>query len=43
MHFIAMLAYQLPMPAVYDLTIVFVSMAIAITGAGTGLFIITNK
>lgn len=43
MHFIAMLAYQLPIPAVYDLTIVFVSMAIAITGAGAGLFIVTNK
>ncbi|PPS40995.1 EAL domain-containing protein [Chroococcidiopsis sp. TS-821] len=43
MHFIAMLAYQLPIPAVYDLTVVFVSMAIAITGAGAGLFIVTNK
>jgi NO-binding membrane sensor protein with MHYT domain len=43
MHFIAMLGYQLPIPTVYDLTIVFVSMAIAIAGSGGGLFAITHQ
>lgn len=43
MHFIAMLAYQLPIPTVYDLTIVFVSMAVAITGSGAGLFVISRQ
>lgn len=43
MHFIAMLGYQLPIPTVYDFTIVFVSMAIAIAGSGGGLFAITHQ
>lgn len=43
MHFIAMLGYQLPIPTVYDFTIVFVSMAIAIAGSGAGLFAITHQ
>jgi diguanylate cyclase (GGDEF)-like protein/PAS domain S-box-containing protein len=43
MHFIAMLAYQLPIPIVYDLTIVFVSMAVAIAGASAGLFVVSRK
>ncbi len=43
MHFIAMLGYQLPIPTVYDFTIVFVSMAVAIAGSGAGLFVITRQ
>jgi len=43
MHFIAMLAYQLPIPVTYDFTIVFVSMAVGIAGAAAGLFAIANK
>lgn len=43
MHFIAMLAYQLPIPIVYDLTIVFVSMAVAIAGSGAGLFVVSRE
>lgn len=43
MHFIAMLAYQLPIPIVYDFRIVFVSMAIAIAGAGASIFLVSRK
>lgn len=43
MHFIAMLAYQLPLPIVYDLTIVFASMAVAIAGAAAGLLAISRQ
>lgn len=43
MHFIAMLGYQLPIPTVYDFTIVFVAMAISIAGSGAGLFVITRQ
>jgi diguanylate cyclase (GGDEF)-like protein/PAS domain S-box-containing protein len=43
MHFIGMLAYQLPIPIIYDFTIVLVSMAVAIAGSGAGLFVVTRK
>lgn len=43
MHFIAMLAYQLTIPIVYDLRIVFVAMAVAIAGSGAGLFAISRQ
>ena len=43
MHFIGMLAYQLPIPIVYDFTIVVLSMAIAIVGAGTGFVVVNRK
>lgn len=39
MHFIAMLAYQLPIPIAYDFTIVFVSISVAIASCGAGIFI----
>ena len=38
MHFIGMLAYELPIPIVYDLKTVCASMVVATVGAGTGLF-----
>jgi len=34
MHFIAMLAYNLPIPMAYDFPTVFVSMAVAIVASG---------
>ncbi len=43
MHFIAMLAFQLPIPIVYDFTLVILSMVVAIGGTGAGLFVITKK
>ena len=43
MHFIAMLAYQLPIPIAYDFRIVFVSMAVAIALAGVGLFMVNRR
>ena len=43
MHFIGMLAYQLPIPIVYDFTIVILSMAVSIVGAGTGFLIVYRK
>lgn len=39
MHFIAMLAYQMPMPVTYDLGLTVVSAIIAIVVTGAGLFI----
>ena len=42
MHFIAMLAYQLPIPITYDFSIVLISMVVAIVGAGIGLFLVTQ-
>lgn len=43
MHFIAMLAYQLPIPIAYDFAIVSVSMAVAIASSGAGLFAIARQ
>ncbi len=42
MHFIGMLAYQLPGPMVYDPSIVLVSMAVAIITSGTALLIVSR-
>lgn len=42
MHFIAMLAYQLPIPITYDFSIVLISMAVAIVGSGVGLFLVSR-
>ncbi len=42
MHFIGMLAYQLPIPIIYDFTIVLLSMAVSITGAGAGFFAVNR-
>jgi len=43
MHFIAMLAYQLPIPITYVFSTVLISMAVATVGAGIGLFVVTRR
>lgn len=43
MHFIAMLAYQLPIPVTYNFYIVFLSMVVAIACCGIGLLFVTKK
>lgn len=43
MHFIAFLAYQLPITITYDFSIVLISMAIAIVGCGIGLFLVSQQ
>lgn len=42
MHFIAMLAFSLPMPVSYSFPIVLISLIVAALGAGQALFIISN-
>ncbi|HCF29657.1 MAG TPA: bifunctional diguanylate cyclase/phosphodiesterase [Cyanobacteria bacterium UBA11049] len=42
MHFIAMLAYQLPIPITYNFSIVLISVVVAIVGAGIGLFLVSQ-
>jgi PAS domain S-box-containing protein len=42
MHFVAMLAYQLPIPVRYDLWTTFASMAAAIATSGFALYIVTR-
>lgn len=42
MHFIATLAYQLPISITYDFSIVLISMAVAIVGSGVGLFLVSR-
>lgn len=39
MHFIAMLAYQMPMPVTYDVSTTLYSLFIAIAAAGVGFFL----
>lgn len=41
MHFIAILAYQLPIPITYNFSIVLASMVVAIIGCGVGLFLVS--
>lgn len=43
MHFIAMLAYQLPIPITYDFSIVLISLLVAIVGSGVGLSLVTRQ
>ncbi|MBV8883219.1 MAG: EAL domain-containing protein [Chroococcidiopsidaceae cyanobacterium CP_BM_RX_35] len=43
MHFIAMLAYQLPIPIAYTFSTVLVSMVVAIVCSGIGLFFVTRQ
>ncbi len=43
MHFIGMLAYELPIPMTYDLLSVLFSMAVGIIASGTALFIVSRK
>lgn len=40
MHFIAMLAFQAPVPVGYDLTITFISLAVAILVSGLAMLVI---
>lgn len=42
MHFIAMLAYNLPVAIAYDLPIVVVSMAVAVVASGVALFVVSR-
>lgn len=42
MHFVAMLAYQLPIPIAYNFGTVLLSMVVAIAAAGVGLFLATQ-
>ncbi|MDV2990879.1 MAG: putative signaling protein [Chroococcidiopsis sp. SAG 2025] len=42
MHFVAMLAYQLPIPISYNFEIVLLSMVVAIAFAGLGLFLVSR-
>ena len=42
MHFVAMLAYQLPVPVRYELWTTVISMAVAIVASGFALFIVTR-
>lgn len=43
MHFIAMLAYNLPIPIAYNLPIVLVSMVVAVTASGVALFVVSRQ
>lgn len=42
-HFIATLAYQLPIGMACNFSIVFLSMAVAIVGSGAGLFVVSRQ
>lgn len=43
MHFVAMLAYNLPIAIAYDLRIVLVSMAVAVIASGVALFVVSRE
>ena len=43
MHFMSMLAYELPIPITYDLSIVLVSMVLPIVASGAALFIVSRQ
>ena len=43
MHFIAILAYQLPIPITYNFSTVLISMVVAIVGCGVGLFLVSYQ
>jgi len=43
MHFIAMLAYNLPIPIAYNLPIVLVSMAVAVVASGVALLVVSRQ
>lgn len=42
MHFIAMLAYQLPIPITYNFSTVLISLVVVIVGSGIGLFLVSR-
>jgi NO-binding membrane sensor protein with MHYT domain len=43
MHFIGMLAYKLPLPVSYDITLTLVSMLVAILFTGIGVFMVIRR
>jgi len=43
MHFIAMLAYNLPIAITYDLPLVLLSMAVAVIASGVALFVVSRE
>jgi uncharacterized membrane protein len=43
MHFIAMLAYQLPIPMSYDIPTVLISMVAAVLASGLALFVVSRQ
>lgn len=43
MHFIAMLAYNLPIPITYNLPLVLVSMAVAVVASCAALFVVSRQ
>ncbi|MUL36637.1 MHYT domain-containing protein [Gloeocapsopsis dulcis] len=43
MHFIAMLAYNLPIAITYDLPLVLLSMAVAVIASGVALFVVSHE
>lgn len=42
MHFVAMLAYQLPVPMAYDSSLVLVSVMAAVFASGLALFLVSG-
>ena len=43
MHFIGMLAYNLPIPIAYNFAVVVIAMAVSIAGSGAGLFVVSRQ
>src|SRR4051794_31828270 len=43
MHFVAMLAYVMPMPVTYDINLTLLSMVVAIVVTGVGFAMICRK
>jgi NO-binding membrane sensor protein with MHYT domain len=43
MHFIGMLAYKLPLPVAYDITLTMTSMLVAILFTGIGVFLVIRQ
>ncbi len=43
MHFVAMLAYNLPIPMAYDFKIVLASMAVAVVASAVALFVVSRQ
>src|SRR5687767_4094038 len=43
MHFVAMLAFEMPMPASYDPTLTILSLLLAVVAAGVGFFVVNRS
>ena len=43
MHFVAMLAYRLPLPVTYDAVVVALALGVALSGAGAGLALAARR